>query len=97
MDALPVLRSDAGAATESLMAAGAGGFICRGAGFGEQGFAASTGSLFSKSEASTSILSEQRFFDGDGFVHDFSRSKRTTKVTLKPLQFSQPKKLEVGT
>lgn len=72
VDALSVPRSDAGAATESLMAAAVGGFNCRGAGFGEQGFAASTGSLFSESEAPTSILSEQRFFDGDGFVQDFS-------------------------
>jgi hypothetical protein len=62
------------------MAAGAGGFACRGAGIGEQGFATSIGSVFSKSGAPTSILSEQRFFDGDGFVQDFSRSKRTTKA-----------------
>lgn len=69
---LPVLSSDSEAVTESLTAAGTRGFVCRGAGLGEQGFAASTGSLFSKSGASTSVLSEQRFFDGDGFVQEFS-------------------------
>lgn len=69
---LSALSRAAGAATDSLMAAGAGGFACRGAGIGEQGFATSIGSVFSKSGAPTSILSEQRFFDGDGFVQDFS-------------------------
>lgn len=59
---------------ESPAAAGAGGGAWGDTGLGEQGFAEadSTGCSFSELETSTAVSSEQRFFDGDGFVQDFS-------------------------
>lgn len=78
---LPTPSSDAGTATESLTVADACGCTWGNRGLGEQDFvvADSTGCLFSTSETSASVLSEQRFFDGDGFVQDFSRLKRINK------------------
>lgn len=82
---------------ESLAGAGACGCAWGDAGLGEQGLAEadSTGCAFSKLETSTSVLSEQRFFDGDGFVQDFSRLKKGNISKLHT--FSQHKQLARGT
>lgn len=62
---------------DPLAGAGAWGRARGDTALGEQGLAAaaSTGCSFSKLATSTSVLSEQRFFDGDGFVQGFSRKK----------------------
>lgn len=76
---LLTLGTGAGVASEALTGAGAWGCAWGAGGLGGQGFAEadSTGFSFSKLETSTtSVVSEQRFFDGDGFVQDFSRLKK---------------------
>ena len=88
----PVLTPGSGAGTASASLTGAGVCGCArgGRGLGGQAFAEadSTGFSFSKLETSTSALSEQRFFDGDGFVQDFSRLKRTPpQKTFRSPQF----------
>lgn len=90
--------SDAGlAGRESQAGAGACGCAWGDTGLGEQGLAEtdSTGCSFSKLEASTSVLSEQRFLDGDGFVQDFSRLKEGKNSKFHT--FPQHKWLAIGT
>lgn len=73
----PLLETSDGSvgATGSLAGAEAFGCAWEGEGLGEQDLtgADSMGCSFSRLETSTSVLSEQRFLEGDGFVQDFAR------------------------